>query len=79
VAATGAIITSARLIMAGTFGAMTAGVIIGLKQLGFAVAVGVLLDTFVIRTALVPAIAVLLGRWNWWPGRAPKAPARAAP
>ncbi len=75
VAATGAIISSAGLIMAGTFGAMTAGVIIGLKQLGFAVAVGVLLDTFVIRTVLVPAIAVLLGRWNWWPGRAPKAPA----
>jgi putative drug exporter of the RND superfamily len=31
------------------------------------VAFGILLDTFVVRTALVPAIAVLLGRWNWWP------------
>ncbi len=71
VAATGPIITSAGLIMAGTFAAMLAGTVTGLKQLGFAVAVGVLLDTFVIRTALVPAIAVLLDRWNWWPGKAP--------
>ncbi|NPV66698.1 MAG: MMPL family transporter [Anaerolineae bacterium] len=75
VAATGPIITSAGLIMAGTFAAMLAGSVTGLKQLGFAVAVGVLLDTFVIRTALVPAIAVLLDRWNWWPGKAPRVPA----
>ncbi len=75
VAATGPIITSAGLIMAGTFAAMLAGTVTGLKQLGFAVAVGVLLDTFVIRTALVPAIAVLLDRWNWWPGKAPRVPA----
>lgn len=72
VAATGPIITSAGLIMAGTFAAMMAGTVTGLKQLGFAVAVGVLLDTFVIRTALVPAIAVLLDRWNWWPSKAPE-------
>jgi RND superfamily putative drug exporter len=72
VAATGPIITSAGLIMAGTFAAMMAGTVTGLKQLGFAVAVGVLLDTFIIRTALVPAIAVLLDRWNWWPGKAPQ-------
>jgi RND superfamily putative drug exporter len=71
VAATGPIITSAGLIMAGTFAAMMAGTVTGLKQLGFAVAVGVLLDTFVIRTALVPAIVVLLDRWNWWPSKAP--------
>jgi len=75
IAATGPIITSAGLIMAGTFAAMLAGTVTGLKQLGFAVAVGVLLDTFVIRTVLVPAIAVLLDRWNWWPGKAPRVPA----
>ncbi len=73
VAATGPIISSAGIIMAGTFGAMMAGVITGLSQLGLAVAVGVLLDTFVIRTALVPAIAVLLDKWNWWPAHAPGA------
>jgi RND superfamily putative drug exporter len=35
--------------------------------------VGILLDTFIIRTTLVPAIAMLLGRWNWWPGKGPEA------
>ncbi len=73
VIATGAIITSAGIIMAGTFSAMMSSIITGLVQLGFAVAVGVLLDTFIIRTTLVPAIAVLLDRWNWWPRRAPQA------
>ncbi len=69
VARTGGIITSAGIIMAGTFAAMMSASILGLVQIGFAVAVGVLLDTFVVRTALVPAIAVLLGRWSWWPRR----------
>ncbi len=68
---TGGIITSAGIIMAGTFAAMMASSLLGLVQLAFAVAVGTLLDTFVIRGALVPAIATLLGRWNWWPGKGP--------
>jgi RND superfamily putative drug exporter len=70
--ATGAIITSAGIIMAGTFSAMMSSVIVGLSQLGFAVAVGVLMDTFIIRGMLIPAVVVLLNRWNWWPGRPPQ-------
>ncbi len=72
VAATGAIITSAGIILAGTFAALMTGTIMGLVELGFAVAVGVLIDTFVIRTMLVPALTVLFGRWAWWPGHLTK-------
>ncbi len=55
--------------MAGTFASMMSASLLGLLQIGFAVAFGVLLDTFVVRTTLVPAIIVLLGRWSWWPRR----------
>jgi len=72
VAATGSIITSAGIILAGTFAAMTTGEIKGLSQIGFAVSVGVLIDTFVVRTMLVPALTALLGRWTWWPGGLPR-------
>ena len=70
-AKTGGIITSAGIIMAGTFAAMMSASILGLLQIGFAVAFGVLLDTFVVRTTVVPAIIVLLKRWSWWPRRGP--------
>lgn len=43
-----------------------------LKQLGFAVAVGVLIDAFVVRTILDPALATAFGRWTWWPGGLPQ-------
>ncbi|MCB9451178.1 MAG: MMPL family transporter [Anaerolineaceae bacterium] len=73
VVATGPIITSAGIILAGTFAAMMFGDITTLAQLGFSVAVGVLIDTFVVRTMLVPALTLLLGRWAWWPGGVPQA------
>ncbi len=68
VAATGAVITSAGLIFASSFVAFIPAPLIGLAENGFTIATGLLLDTFVVRTLLVPSAAALLGRWNWWPG-----------
>lgn len=66
-ASTGGVITSAGLILAGTFSALMTLPLQDLFQLGFAVAVGVLIDTFITRTLIVPSVVALLGRWNWWP------------
>ncbi len=68
-ALTGHVITSAGLILAGTFAALMFAPMKGLVQIGFATTVGILLDTFVVRSLMVPSIAVLLGRWNWWPSK----------
>ena len=69
VANTGGVITSAGLILAGTFAVLTTTPLTLLYQFGVCVAVGVLLDTFIVRGLLIPSLALLLGRWNWWPGR----------
>jgi RND superfamily putative drug exporter len=67
---TGGTITSAGLILAGTFTVLgIAGGNDQARQLGFTIAFAVFLDTFFVRTLLVPSVAVLLGRWNWWPSR----------
>jgi RND superfamily putative drug exporter len=66
---TGSVITSAGLILAGTFAVLMVLPLEQLFQLGFAVALGVLVDTFVVRTLLVPATALLAGRASWWPSR----------
>jgi RND superfamily putative drug exporter len=70
---TGGVITSAGLILAGTFAVLMLLPLEQLFQLGFAVALGVLVDTFVVRSLLVPSIAFLLGDRSWWPGRPPGA------
>ena len=64
---TGAVITSAGLILAGTFGSMATAPLIVLFQVGVAVAIGVLIDTFLVRSILVPGDHDLVGERAWWP------------
>jgi RND superfamily putative drug exporter len=66
---TGSVITSAGLILAGTFAVLASLPIQVLVQFGIITAIGVLLDTFIVRPFLVPAITVLFGRWAFWPGK----------
>ena len=78
--ATGTTVTSAGLILAATFGvsALT-GATEEIKQLGGAIAMGIVLDTFFVRVLLVPATVILLGRWNWWPSALSRQSPRPAP
>ena len=74
VGASGPTITSAGLVLAGTFMvlAITAGGQPGgsqIRDIGIGLALGILMDTFLVRSLLVPSTVSLLGRWNWWPGK----------
>jgi RND superfamily putative drug exporter len=66
-AVTGGVITSAGLVLAATFSALSVIPLVFLVQIAFLVAFGVLLDTTVVRSLLVPALAYDLGRLIWWP------------
>jgi RND superfamily putative drug exporter len=68
-AATGGVITSAGIVLAGTFSVLAVLPLVALTQIGITVALGVLLDTFVVRSILVPALTFELGRRVWWPSR----------
>ena len=71
---TGTTVTSAGLVLAGTFSVFA---IVGgrgsggsqIRDVGIGLALGVLMDTFIVRTMLVPCTSILLGRWNWWPSK----------
>jgi RND superfamily putative drug exporter len=69
VGSTGGVITAAGLIFAASVGGLLFSRIDTVVQGGFVIGVGILLDTFLVRTVAVPAIATLVGRANWWPSR----------
>ena len=80
---TGTTVTSAGLVLAGTF--VVFGIVAGggsggsqFRDIALGLALGILMDTFLIRTLLVPSTVVLLGRWNWWPSRLNPDPPQAA-
>jgi RND superfamily putative drug exporter len=66
-AATGGVITSAGLVLAGTFAVLGTLPLVAFAEIGFAVAFGVLLDTIVVRSVLVTALNLDIGRFMWWP------------
>ena len=66
-AVTGAVITSAGIVLAGTFSALAVLPLVFLTEIGFVIAVGVLLDTFVVRSIVVPALTFSIGSRIWWP------------
>ena len=82
--ATGGVITSAGLVLAGTFAVLATLPLTAFAELGFAVAVGVLIDTIIVRAVLVTALSLDIGRFIWWPGklmrrRDPVSPAPSTP
>ena len=78
-AATGGVITSAGILLAAVFAVLGVLPLVLLAQLGVIICLGVLLDTLVVRTVLVPALALLLGDTFWWPRKVPAAAQVTAP
>jgi RND superfamily putative drug exporter len=78
-AVTGGVITSAGAVLAGTFAMLGTLPVTALAEIGFAVAFGVLLDTIIVRSVLVTALNLDLGRRMWWPGRLARKPAQPEP
>ncbi|MER7095079.1 MMPL family transporter [Streptomyces althioticus] len=71
---TGGVIASAGVVLAATFAVLTTLPLVAMVELGLVIAVGVLLDTFLVRTYLVTTASVLLGRRMWWPGALSRTP-----
>ncbi|MFL6179675.1 MAG: MMPL family transporter [Actinomycetes bacterium] len=77
-AVTGGVITSAGVVLAATFLVLGVLPLVVLQQIGFAVAAGVLLDTFIVRSLLVPALSYEIGGRIWWPSRLARQPDASA-
>lgn len=78
-AATGGVITSAGILLAAVFAVLGVLPLVALAQIGIVIFLGVLLDTLVVRTVLVPAIALILGERFWWPRKVGPADGTSVP
>jgi putative drug exporter of the RND superfamily len=78
-AVTGGVITAAGIVLAGTFSVLAVLPLVFLTQIGFTVAFGVLLDTFLVRSVLVPALTFDIGSRIWWPSALARGVHRPAP
>jgi putative drug exporter of the RND superfamily len=78
-AVTGAVITSAGIVLAGTFMVLAVLPLVFLTEIGFVIAFGVLLDTFIVRSVLVPALVLDIGPRIWWPSRLARTDGGARP
>jgi RND superfamily putative drug exporter len=76
-AVTGGVITSAGIVLAGTFSVLAVLPLVFLTEIGFVVAFGVLLDTFLVRSVLVPALVEMIGPTIWWPSQLAREEERA--
>jgi putative drug exporter of the RND superfamily len=77
-AVTGAVITSAGLVLAGTFSTLAVLPLVALTEIGFTIAIGVLIDTFIVRSLLVPALVLDIGDRVWWPSALARGAGRMA-
>ena len=68
-AATGGVVTTAGIVFGITMFALTASTVLSVAQIGVTVGVGLLIDTLVVCSFVLPSIVALLGRWFWWPTR----------
>jgi RND superfamily putative drug exporter len=67
---TGSVITSAGLVFAASLLGMMVGSVNQMVQMGFIIGLGILLDTFIVRTLMVPTLAQAFGKLSWWPSKA---------
>jgi RND superfamily putative drug exporter len=67
VGGTGGVITACGIILAGTFATLMTSSLGVVFEIGAAIAIGIIIDTFFVRALLIPALATILGRWSWWP------------
>ena len=77
VANTGGVITSCGIILAATFATLATAPLQMVFQVGVAISLGVLIDTFLVRALVIPSLATIAGRWNWWPSRLHHQPAES--